>query len=961
MMDHLSGQKQRAEGGKARSFFRILAPGGLAVALFLVMLGMARAQQVHRNGFEGRTASWGKGPSDAGFKETVHDVTDQTAHTGQLSEHILLTAEQGSYIHYIYPTARAPIGEELAVRLWLKANRPGMQLNARIVLPKERNPENLNEPLTAMLRGDQYQLVGRWQALELRRPIKLAREQQQLMRAELKRDIDFTDAYIDRLVLNVYGGPGQTEVWIDDLEIGPVLEDKDSPKRPARPLPDGPTAGEPKPSAPAARHAAVELNQDRLLINGKRFLFRGIRHSDTPLKVLREAGFNTIWPDVFATPNTIEEAASMGFWLVPTLPVSSTDQNSCTPDALERAMAPFKDNGAVLWLDLGGAKMAEDVAFTTKTARAVKSIDNTHPIGADVWDGFTQYSRNLDLLGAHRWPLGTAMELTQYRDWLAQRRLLARPGTFMWTWIQTHLPVWYTSLVYNRKPEDDDDRKIAQAFDEPIGPQPEQIRLLTYLALSAGCHGLGYWSDRYLADSHYGRDRLLQLALLNHEMQLLEPLLLASVEPPGWIETSIPEVKAAVMRTERGILVLPMWLGKGSQYVPGQSAAAKLTVIVPQAPAGTQAWEVTAGDIRSLRVERVTGGTKVTIPEFGLTTAVVFTSDNSPTGTLVWFQEQTRKTRRQAAQWMHDLALAEIEKVLKVEGELEKAGHVTPDAQALKDDAQSRLKASREFWTNGDYRQAYAEAQRALRPLRILMRSQWELATRQLDIPVASPYAVSFYTLPRHWQFMQQVQGARVGPNVLPDGSFEVTPDQAPNSWLPQEVTLDDVELAAWRVGDDPRDGRRCLKLEVKPKNKETPPGALERTFLAINSPAVKLQPGTLVRISGWLKVPEAITASADGVLLYDSAAGEPLAVRVTGATPWKKYTLYRRVPETGTINVTLALTGIGSVYFDDVRIETLSPAEAPPQPAPAAPQLQPPQPPNAPTVGTPPARPPVQ
>lgn len=961
MMDHLSGQKQRAEGGKARSYFRILAPGGLAVALFLVMLGMARAQQVHRNGFEGRTASWGKGPSDAGFKETAHDVTDQTAHTGQLSEHIALTAEQGSYIHYIYPTARAPIGEELAVRLWLKGNRPGMQLNARIVLPKERNPENLNEPLTAMLRGDQYQLVGRWQALELRRPIKLAREQQQLMRAELKRDIDFTDAYIDRLVLNVYGGPGQTEVWIDDLEIGPVLEDKDSPKRPEQPLPVGPTAAEPKANAPAARHAAVELNQDRLMINGKRFLFRGIRHSDTPLKVLREAGFNTIWLDASATPNTIDEAASMGFWLVPTLSVDSNDQNSCTPDALERAMAPFKDNDAVLWWDLGGGKMAEDVAFTTKTARAVKSIDNTHPMGADVWDGFTPYSRNLDLLGAHRWPLGTAMELTQYRDWLAQRRLLARPGTFMWTWIQTHLPVWYTSLVYNRKPEEDDQRKLAQAFDEPIGPQPEQIRLLTYLALSAGCHGLGYWSDRYLADSHYGRDRLLQLALLNHEMQLLEPLLLASVEPPGWIDTSIPEVKAAVMRTERGILVLPMWLGKGSQYVPGQSAAAKLTVIVPQAPAGTQAWEVTAGDIRSLRVERVTGGTKVTIPEFGLTTAVVFTSDNSPTGTLVWFQEQTRKTRRQAAQWMHDLALAEIEKVLKVEDELEKAGHVTPDAQALKDDAQSRLKASRDFWTNGDYRQAYAEAQRALRPLRILMRAQWELATRQLDIPVASPYAVSFYTLPRHWQFMQQVQGARVGPNMLPDGSFEVTPDQAPNSWLPQEVTLDDVELAAWRVGDDPRDGRRCLKLEVKPKNKETPPGALERTFLAINSPAVKLQPGTLVRISGWLKVPQAITASADGVLLYDSAAGEPLAVRVTGATPWKKYTLYRRVPETGTINVTLALTGIGSVYFDDVRIETLTAVEAPPQPAPAAPQVQPPQSPNQPTVGTPPARPPVQ
>ena len=41
------------------------------------------------------------------------------------------------------------------------------------------------------------------------------------MQAQLKRPVNFTDAYIDALVLNVYAGPGPTEVWIDDLESGP--------------------------------------------------------------------------------------------------------------------------------------------------------------------------------------------------------------------------------------------------------------------------------------------------------------------------------------------------------------------------------------------------------------------------------------------------------------------------------------------------------------------------------------------------------------------------------------------------------------------------------------------------------------------------------------------------------------------------------------------------------------------
>ena len=106
------------------------------------------------------------------------------------------------------------------------------------------------------------------------------------------------------------------------------------------------------------------------------------------------------------------------------------------------------------------------------------------------------------------------------------------------------------------------------------------------------------------------------------------------------------------------------------------------------------------------------------------------------------------------------------------------------------------------------------------------------------------------------------------------------------------------------------------------------PPAALERTFLAVHTPAVRLQPGTLVRITGWVRLPGGIGASTDGALIYDSAGGEPLAIRLTAAQPkWKQFTLYRKVPSTGTINVTMALTGIGTVFFDDVKIEPLQTA----------------------------------
>jgi hypothetical protein len=667
----------------------------------------------------------------------------------------------------------------------------------------------------------------------------------------------------------------------------------------------------------AARGSIVELNQGNLMIGGKKFFFRGIRHSDTPLQTLRDAGFNTVWFDYRSSPALLEEAVNkLGFWVVPALPVTSDDARLASSQALETEISRFLVGDAVLFWDLGGGLVEEQKDTVFRAIQVVHSADAQRPVGADVWDGFVPYSRTLDLVGVHRWPLMTALELSQYREWLEQRRTLGRSGRFAWTWIQTHLPDWYTNLVY--------DRPGAAGFAEPIGPQPEQIRLLTYAAVAAGCKGLGFWSDRFLANTHQGRDRLLALALLNQELQMLEPLLVSVVRPPLWIDTSVPDVKAAVLRTEHGVLVLPMWLGAGAQFVPGQYATAQLTLTVPEVPASSIPWQITPVEVRSLQYERVHGGTRVTIPEFGMTGAVLFTAENRPTGIIVSLQNQVPKMREQAAYWAQDLAHVEIEKVLPIEAQLEAAGHRLPDSKALVDDARRRLRACVEYYNNKDYRQAYQEAERSLRPLRILMRAQWEQATKGLDSAVASPYAVSFFTLPQHWRFMNEFKQIRPGPNVLQGGDFEMGPG-APTGWTVQEAQLDNVELTAQRVTESPKEGQQCLMLEIKSKNLPEAPQALERTFLAINSPLVRLEPGTPVMISGWVRIPSPFTASVDGALLYDSAGGEPLAVRLTKPTGWKKFTLYRRVPASGQLYVTLALTGLGKAYFDDIRIEPLA------------------------------------
>src|SRR5262249_14723651 len=193
-MIRLAGWRIGVEG---ESMKRLRAAGMLALGavLTLAFLGLALGQQIHRDAFETNEAVWVKGPTDATVREIAHKVTEEHADGGQRSEFIHIEAETGSFVHYQYDIGQAPVREDLTASVWVRGNRPGVQLLARLVLPKERHPERPDEPLTVLLHGDMYQQSSRWQRLEMRRPVKLVTEQQQLLRAQFRRDIDVSDAY----------------------------------------------------------------------------------------------------------------------------------------------------------------------------------------------------------------------------------------------------------------------------------------------------------------------------------------------------------------------------------------------------------------------------------------------------------------------------------------------------------------------------------------------------------------------------------------------------------------------------------------------------------------------------------------------------------------------------------------------------------------------------------------------
>jgi hypothetical protein len=978
-----------------------------AVVLTIIGIGVilipAQGQQIHRHGFAGRQTVLIRGDANVRAEEKVHDISDQSFKSQPASEHLQLVLDAGAgdaaFVHYFYETPKAPVSPLLTASVWVRSTKPGVELRARVVFPKEPDPARPETPLTMLIIGKAYERKNQtWDKLTLENVPELVARHLAPVRAKIGRDVNTADAYIDRLVLNVYTGPGPVNVWVDDLDIGPVLPTPETPSGPGAP---GVMVGQTRPTAAGGpTPLKVEQRGGQLRVDGKPRFFKAIRHTGAPLHVLQMAGFDTVWfpPDVSA--EVVKEAGYEGWLVIPSTPPADLVNVSTSPrggpfdvflDAFRRKFA----DSSVLFVDLGGGLTDEQAPQVRQAVTQIreKGGDGRRLVGGDLWDGYQGYSNYLDVVGGHRWPLFTSLDLTSYRDWLIQRRVLAGGKPLFWTWIQNHIPDWYATSIATRSVEPD------KVYAGPIGPHPEQVRLLTYISLAVGCKGVGFWSDRALSEAHDGRDRLQGMALINAELDLISPLILsagaAGGSPTKWFDSrSHPKtVKVAILSGQKGLLMIPMWLGPGDQFVPAQGAAVQLKIVIPGVPDGFDPWQITPAGVKCLkhRTTRVPDGLELVIDEFDLVTPIVFTDDQK--GLVVEWQNRTRITARPVARWAIDLAGAEYEKVVAVHKKLETMGVQVPDStQLVKRAHDDYIEAEKQF-AAGLYDVAYENANRALRPLRVLMREHWQRATATLDLPTASPYAVSFFSLPQHWELAREVQASQPAPSVLPHGDFELA-DEIPltgapinppgggpgalRGWSAWAGTLpvDQVKVSAGVVRSAmledyippklppktpktvfsssrpvttpdetyvppaPELGKGVLKLEIAPTSEDGKPllflRPLERTFLSVYSPAVRLPAGTLVRVSGWMKVPKPITGTADGAMMYDDAGGEPLAVRVLSTVPnvekpgpgvWKHFHLYRRVPASGQIAVTLALTGYGVAYFNDIKIEPLVPS----------------------------------
>lgn len=907
---------------------------------------------------------WQYAGGDAAVRETLHRIEQIEA--GRQAERIAISAGVGTAVYYFHPLPPAAVIAESSCKVEVRSMRPGVQVFFSVSLPRTLD-RRTGKPLALLVPGQAVRIPGGWTDLRVSNvPLGLEREIRPLRLQMGGLAIDARGAVIDGIVLNIFGGPGDNEVWIGNVELNgrvapptiggqaPALasgasggirdsqprldpftprDPFSSPRTYGNPRADGnsmlaaawsnaPFAEETPPltavvrgDADGGRGAAapptrIALQGSLLRIDGQPFFVRGVEYRGEPLDFLQRLGFNAVWTEQ-ATEDLLREARERGIWVI------ARPQ----PDLLTATGMPGSERTGgrlldpILAWDLGEQNSAAEVAALQQSADDLRRRDGQtgRLLAARPRTDLRAAGRAVDILIFGRDPAYTALSFRDYAAWLRGRLLLPRPGTPAWVTVQTQ-----------PDPAVVDQWRAAGIDTAAIDClEPEQIRILTYLSLTAGARGLIYRSRSPLNSAdRASRLRAAALELANRELAFIEPFL-SGGQFVGMVESSRPEVTAALFRTDRARLLIPLWIGPGSQLVPGQSAAQEVTFVVPGVPDAYSAYLLLPGNMSPVQAQRVAGGMRVRLTECGPASLVVLTQD--PLVLHHLSQRGSAAAARVAELWK-ELASETLRQVRAVYEQTARNGSAPADTESWFRMSAESLQAGDAALARGDAADAIRQYQRAVRPPALLRRVLWESAIDLAAEPTADPLTLSFQTLPWYPAWRERWSAAAWSENRLPGGDMESAEAWSSAGWQVYQYPVPGVESRARLLATGARSGNLGLCLSVLPNDPQRTAVNVESPPIWCESPPISVQTGDLVRIEGWVYISRPTSGSPDGLVIEDSIGGDALAVRIQRTVGWRPFRMDRTATQSGPLRLRIIMTGLGDACLDDVTVRTATP-----------------------------------
>jgi len=869
---------------------------------------------------------------------TRQAITTEDFHTGGQCEQLRFQSArpqtEDSRIVISAPEAR--VFSELTAAIWVRSNCVNLRLGMRIRFPHQIDPRT-NAPLEIIHFGIPYQDFKNWQQLTCKMSdeelqSRLIRVRSQMSDGLNPVKLDDREAYVDQLVLQFQLPAGISILQYDDLEFGPVV-------RPETLVPQASTVQ----SAPAT----LTIENDRIRKNGEPFFPVITLYHAEALDLIAQTGVNMVWIRNYDDRPLLTALQDMDIGALATPP-----QPPPADAILNRSALPsMPDWTSPIWAWIVGINLpASDRSYVTAWADQMRDADRVihRPIIADVAAEERGFHRKMDLLSITRCQLNTSHSSLNHFEDLRGRRSHALPGKPLMTFVQTEASGPLLDYFGDRT-------------NVPI-VEPEQILHQGFEAIAAGFKGIGFWKQiPFDTDVPGLQERLDAIQIFSIQTRLLESFIATGrivdevpvqVDPkyagkskgfgsplttrwdrplnangqPGPARGELPEIRATVFHTDRGFLILLVWHEPGAQCVPGAQTATNVRVLIRGIGDVATACEVTPTSVgqSNLAMERVSGGTELTLKNFDQYAAIMVTSTPEDANAL---QKQAWKTRQAAAEAYVRLATSKLSRVRGIQSQLEavdappvlRASFHIDQADKFLQDAQANL-------ASGRADEARIASQKAMQQLRILQRAHWDLAVTPLTGPTSTMEATGFQTLPDHWKLLTQLhQSTGTGENLLPSGDFEderafvgTEPESPGESWTSGVPESRFTSLRLMRAANT---SGTYLSMMVKPD------APLGQTAVLI-SPAMNVSAGDLIVITGQIQVVHPLSGPDHRFEIFDTLAGREGALTFKQAThEWTPFRIVRRARQSGNFQLRFELLGPGIVNVDNVEthIQTAS------------------------------------
>ena len=882
---------------------------GMAAMLSAAWPAAALVAAEINEGFEDERPVWQVTTSGDEATPLVHERTGTDAHRGSRCERIVVESAAGGVIRLQFPFEPAAVIDELRASVWVRASRPDVQLAVRVRLPNIQ--DSGGRPVDVVVPGETSRDIGRWERLEVSDIAASLARQLPALRLEHGPHGSLAAAEVTALVIEFAAGPGRHEIATDDLFVTglvPLTSRRDPLVRPA-------AAAQPVESDPPAG-----LTRGILEVDGVPFFPRAIDWTGEPFSVLAELGFNAVRLPDPASAEQLTEARAAGLWVIcPPPPIPEIDLTQPEKVPLLRNW-----NRVLAW-DLGSGLSEDGIEQLAEKGRRVRACDPRpgRPLIGSADSGLRLVSRHVDMLVARRTVLGTSLELVDWLEWLRQRPRLARPGTPLLTTLATDIDPAAARQA----------AALAGVGGSGLAIDPESLTLAAFSAVAGGVRGILFTSSRRLdGDDLEARTRAAAVRETNLRLAVLEPWGAAGrFASPA--KTSSREVQAFVMEAARARMVLAWRSVQGSQIVarryegpdiPGEDIP--LSILVPGVPEAHRAWEVTAGGLRPIRQQRVTGGVSVTLDGFATHGLILISGEQAVTAHV---QSRLRETAAV------ELASARSTASLALEHAANLIGRLPPHAFSGPPPVEAvpmlslarRLAADGEAQAAGNPATATRTFHKAAAIAGQFERRIWENAVKAEGSMVASPLCCSDATLAEAWRFAAARTATVSGEELLRGGDMERLEPLAQGGWRHFARADSGIETAVEVSRSRPASGRGCLRLAARPADPEEPAAVLETPPVWITTPPITAPAGKLLEITAQVWVPQPITGSVDGLLVFDSLGGPALGERVGPSGAWRRPVLYRIVPADSAgepLVVTFALSGVGEARIDDVSVKPL-------------------------------------